>query len=313
MKIYDTIIVGAGPAGLSAGIYAGRAMLDSLIIEKAIEGGQIIQTADIENYPGSLSVESGPTLIDRMAAQAEKYGVSKVNDTVVKVDLEGDVKTVTCEHATYHAKTIIIAGGAVAVPLGCEGEEKFRGRGLSYCATCDGPLFRNLEVYVVGGGDSAVQEAVYLAKFAKKVTIVHRRSELRAAKSIQDKAAKNPKINFLYDTVIRKIYGSDVIEGMTIENLKDGTVTEVKAAPETGTFGVFIFIGYKPNTEYYFGKLEMDKGYLITDENMKTNIPGVFAAGDIRRKSLRQVVTAAADGAIAAVQAEKYIEESDPA
>lgn len=311
MKIYDTIIIGAGPAGLTAGIYAGRAVLDTLIIEKSFEGGQIIQTADIENYPGSLDVESGPTLIDRMVAQTDKYGVKRVNDTVVEVSLEGEIKTVRCEKETYHSKTIIIAGGAVAVPLGCEGEEKFRGRGLSYCATCDGPLFRNMDVYVVGGGDSAIQEAIYLSKFARKVTIIHRRSELRAAKSIQDKAMKNEKINFLYDTVIQKIYGTDFIEGMTIKNLIDGTISDIKADTETGTFGVFIFIGYKPNTEYYFGKLEVDKGYLVTDENMKTNISGVFAAGDIRRKSLRQVVTAAADGAIAAVQAEKYIEESD--
>jgi len=313
MKIHDTIIIGAGPAGLAAGIYAGRAMLDTLIIERSLEGGQIIQTADIENYPGSLDVESGPTLIDRMVEQTEKYGVKRANDTVVQVSLEGSTKTVKCENETYHSKTIIIAGGAAAVPLGCEGEEKFRGRGLSYCATCDGPLFRNLDVYVVGGGDSAIQEAIYLTKFARKVTIIHRRSELRAAKSIQDKAAKNEKINFLYDTVIEKIYGGDLIEGMILKNLKDGTITDVKADPETGTFGVFIFIGYKPNTEYYFGKLEVDRGYLVTDENMNTNIPGVFAAGDIRRKSLRQVVTAVADGAIAAVQAEKYIEESDPA
>jgi thioredoxin reductase (NADPH) len=309
MKIYDTIIIGAGPAGLAAGIYAGRAMLDTLIIEKSFEGGQIIQTADIENYPGSMDVESGPTLIERMVAQTDKYGVKRVNDTVLQVSLEGEVKKVKCENETYHSKTVIIAGGAVSVPLGCEGEEKFRGRGLSYCATCDGPLFRNLDVYVVGGGDSAIQEAIYLTKFARKVTIIHRRSELRAAKSIQDKALKNEKINFLYDTVIQKIYGTDVIEGMTLQNLKDGTITDVKADPEAVTFGVFIFIGYKPNTEYYFGKLEVDKGYLVTDENMNTNIPGVFAAGDIRKKSLRQVVTAVADGAIAAVQAEKYIEE----
>ncbi len=308
MKIYDLIIIGAGPAGLAAGIYAGRAMLDTLIIEKDLEGGQILQTADIENYPGSLDVESGPTLIDRMAAQVEKHDVGKVNDTVIDVSLEGEVKVVKCGKEAYRAKTIIIAGGAAAMPLGCEGEDKFRGRGLSYCATCDGPLFRNMEVYVVGGGDSALQEAIYLTKFAKKVNVIHRRQTLRAAKSIQEKAVNNEKISFMYDTVIRKIYGNDVIEGMTLENLKDGKITEIKADPNDGTFGVFVFVGNKPKTEIYSGKLNMENGYIITDENMNTNIPGVFAAGDIRRKSLRQVVTAVADGAIAAVQAENYIE-----
>lgn len=308
MKVYDLIIVGAGPAGLSAGIYAGRAMLDTLIIERELEGGQIVQTAGIENYPGSLDVESGPTLIDRMSAQVAKCGVNKVSDNVLEVSLDGEVKTIKGEKATYLSKTVIIAGGAAAVPLGCEGEDKYRGRGLSYCATCDGPLFRDLEVYVVGGGDSAIQEAIYLTKFAKKVTVIHRRRELRAAKSVQDKAQKNSKISFLYDTVIRKIYGSDIIEGMTLENVKDGTLTEIKANPDDGTFGIFGFVGYKPNTELYTGKLSMENGYLVTDENMKTNVPGVFAAGDIRLKSLRQVVTAAADGAIAAVQAGNYIE-----
>jgi thioredoxin reductase (NADPH) len=308
MKVYDLIIIGAGPAGLSAGIYAGRAMLDTLIIEKELEGGQIVQTAGIENYPGSLDIESGPTLIDRMSAQVTKYGVNKVSDNVLEVSLDGEIKTIKGQKATYLSKTVIIAGGAAAVPLGCEGEEKYRGRGLSYCATCDGPLFRELEVYVVGGGDSAIQEAIYLTKFAKKVTVIHRRRELRAVKSVQDKAHKNNKITFLYDTVIRKIYGSDILEGMTLENVKDGTLTDIKADPKDGTFGVFIFVGYKPNTEIYTGKLRMENGYLVTDENMNTNVPGVFAAGDIRLKSLRQVVTAAADGAIAAVQAGNYIE-----
>lgn len=310
MKRYDLIIIGAGPAGLAAGIYAGRAMLDTLIIEKDLEGGQILQTSEIENYPGSLEVESGPTLIDRMVTQVKKFGIDKVTDTVTDVSLDGEVKVVKCEKETYQAKTIIIAGGAAAVPIGVEGEEKFRGRGLSYCATCDGPFFRGLNVYVVGGGDSAIQEAIYLTKFAKKVTVIHRRQELRAAKSMREKAFKNEKIDFMLDTVIKKIRGNDVIEGMTLENLKDGKITEIKADPSDGTFGVFGFVGYEPKSDLYSGKLIMDNGYIITDEDMNTNIPGVFAAGDIRKKSLRQVVTAVADGAIAAVQAEKYIDET---
>ena len=310
MKIFDLIIIGAGPAGLSAGIYAGRAMLDTLIIEKDLEGGQILQTSEIENYPGSLNVESGPTLIDRMIEQVKKFGVNKVRDTVVDVSLDGEIKAVKCDKETYHAKTIVIAGGAAAVPIGVEGEEKFRGRGLSYCATCDGPFFRGLNVYVVGGGDSAIQEALYLTRFAKKVTIIHRRQELRAAKSLQEKAFKNEKIDFMFDTVIKGIHGNDVIEAMTLENVKDGQIAEIKADPNDGTFGVFGFVGYKPKSELYSGKLQMESGYITTDEDMHTNIPGVFAAGDIRKKSLRQVATAVADGAIAAVQAEKYLEEN---
>lgn len=309
MKIFDLIIIGAGPAGLSAGIYAGRAMLDTLIIEKDLEGGQILQTSEIENYPGSLDIESGPTLIDRMVEQVKKFGVNKVTDTVVDVSLDGEIKVIKCEKETYHAKTIIIAGGAAAVPIGVEGEDKFRGRGLSYCATCDGPFFRNLNVYVVGGGDSAVQEAIYLTRFAKKVTIIHRRQELRAAKSLQEKAFKNEKIDFILDTVLKKITGGDVIEGMILENIKNGNITEIKADPDDGTFGVFGFVGYKPKSDLYTGKLSTENGYIITDEDMRTNIPGVFAIGDIRKKSLRQVVTAVADGAIAAVQTEKYLEE----
>ena len=308
MKLYDLIIIGAGPAGLAAGIYAGRAMLDTLIIEKDFEGGQIIQTSEIENYPGSIEVESGPTLIDRMVAQVIKFGVNRVLDNVLDVSLDGEIKIVNCEKETYQAKTIVIAGGASAIPIGAEGEDKFRGRGLSYCATCDGPLFKGLNVYVVGGGDSAIQEAIYLTKFAKRVTVIHRRQELRAAKSIQEKAFKNEKIDFMFDTIIKKIYGSDVIEGIMLENLKSGNMIEIKADPSDGTFGVFGFVGYKPKSELYSGKIHMDNGYIITDEDMHTSIPGVFAAGDIRAKSLRQVVTAVADGAISSIQAEKYIE-----
>jgi len=311
MKVYDVIIIGAGPAGLSAGIYAGRAMLDALIIEKMQDGGQIVQTADIENYPGSNPEESGPTLIDRMTAQVKKFGVEKVYDTVTEVSLDGNIKTVVCSKESYQAKTVIISGGAASKSIGCKGEDEFLGRGISHCATCDAPFFRGFAVYVIGGGDAALEEALYLTKFAKKVTVIHRRRILRAAKSVQDKVFRNDKIEFMYDTVVREVKGDGIIESMVVENVKNGTVTEIKADPNDGTFGLFVFIGYQPMTETYQGKLKLsENGYIITDEDMKTNIPGVFAAGDIRQKSLRQVVTAAADGAIAAVQAEKYIEES---
>ena len=312
MKIYDVIIIGAGPAGLTAGIYAGRALLDTLIIEKGQDGGQIVQTAEIANYPGSNLEESGPTLIDRMISQAEKFGAERIYDHVTDVSLDGNVKTVTCDRGTYQAKTVIIAGGAAAKSIGCKGEEEFLGRGISHCATCDAPFFRGLEVFVVGGGDSALEEAMYLTKFVKKVTIIHRRKFLRAAKSVQERAFKNEKIHFLYDTVIREVGGDGILETMVLENLADGTITEFKADPAEGTFGIFVFIGYDPMTGMYEGKLNInEKGYIVTDDNMMTNIPGVFAAGDIREKSLRQVVTAAADGAIAAVQAEKYIEQPE--
>lgn len=312
MKVYDLIIIGAGPAGLSAGIYAGRAMLDTLIIEQGQDGGQIVQTAEIENYPGSDAVESGPTLVDKMIAQIDKFGIEKIYGTVKEVLLDQKIKTVICDNASYQAKALIVAGGASIKPIGCKGEETFLGRGLSHCGTCDAPFFKGLEVYVVGGGDTALEEAGYLTKFARKVTVIHRRDEFRAAKSIQEKAFKNEKIHFIYDTIIKEVKGDGLIESMILENVKDGSITEIKADPNDGTFGIFGFIGYKPATEIYQGKLTInDMGYIVTCENMKTNVEGVFAAGDIREKTLRQVVTAAADGAIAAVQAGKYVDELD--
>ncbi len=312
MKIYDIIIIGAGPAGLAAGLYAGRARMKTLIIEKQKNGGQIVITNEIENYPGCLDEETGPSLIDRMVKQTEKFGVDHVFDTITDCQLEGDVKVLKGLHDEYQAKAVIIAAGANPVPIGCPGEKELTGKGVSYCATCDAAFFEDFEVYVVGGGDSAVEEAMYLTKFARKVTIIHRRDELRAAKSIQEKAFANDKIDFMWNSVVEEIKGDGLVESMVIKNTKTGELTEVKADEEDGTFGIFVFIGFKPSSELFKGKVAMDeKGYIITDPDMKTDIPGVFAAGDIREKSLRQVVTAAADGAIAAVQAGKYIEEHE--
>lgn len=308
-KIYDLIIIGAGPAGLSAGLYAGRAKLSTLIIEKAREGGQIVNTAEIANYPGSLDDESGPSLIDRMKNQAREFGAETVYDTVSEVELAGELKIIRGLTNTYHAKTVILANGAQPALIGCPGEKDFTGRGVSYCATCDGAFFGELEVYVVGGGDAAVEEAMFLTKHARKVTIIHRRNELRATKSIQEKAMANPKIEFMWDSIVKELKGDDVLDTMVVENVKTGVISEVKADPDDGIFGVFVFIGFRPQTELYNGKVEMENGYIITDENMNTNLPGVFAAGDIRVKDLRQVVTATADGAIAATQAEKYLAE----
>ncbi len=307
-KIYDVIIIGAGPAGLAAGSYAGRARLDTLIIEKAKDGGQIVITSEIENYPGGVEHETGPSLVDRMVKQADGFGAKKVFDTIVDVELEGDIKHLKGLKGDYYSKTVIIATGAHPKPIGCPGEQELTGKGVSYCATCDASFFEDFDIYVVGGGDSAVEEALYLAKFGKKVTIIHRRNELRAAKSIQEKAFANPKVDFMWDSVVEELKGDGILTSMVVKNVKTGEVREIVADEEDGTFGVFVFIGFTPHSELFEGKVTMENGYIVTDDDMKTNIPGVFAAGDIRKKSLRQVVTAAADGAIAAVQAEKFIE-----
>ena len=311
-KLYDVIILGAGPAGLAAGLYSGRYRLSTLIIEKAKDGGQIAITDEIENYPGQMvEGESGPSLIARMTAQAEKFGAERASDTITKVELEGPVKKLYGTKDTYQCKTLIIATGAFPRPIGCKREGEFMGKGVSFCATGDANFFEDLEVYVVGGGDSAVEEAMYLTKFARKVTIIHRRDELRAAKSIQEKAFKNPKLHFMWDTVVDELLGEDILSGMIVKNTKTGELTRIDADEEDGLFGLFGFIGYNPRSELFEGMLDMDHGYIKTDDNMHTNIPGVFAAGDIRVQALRQVVTAAADGAIAAMQAEKYVSEHE--
>lgn len=307
-KVYDVIILGGGPAGLTAGLYAGRSRLSTLIIEKGQDGGQIAITDEIENYPGQMvEGESGPSLIARMTEQAKKFGAERCSDVIKSVDLSGDVKKLVGTKGEYEAKCVIIATGAFPKPIGCENEGKFTGKGISFCATCDAAFFEDFEVYVVGGGDSAVEEAMYLTKFARKVTIIHRRDELRAAKSIQEKAFANPKIAFMWDSVVVKVDGDELLSTMTVKNTKTSELTEVKADEDDGLFGLFGFIGYNPNSQLFEGMLDMEHGYIKTDDNMHTSIPGVFAAGDIRVKSLRQVVTAAADGAIAAMQAEHYV------
>lgn len=308
--IYDVVIIGGGPAGLTAGLYAARAKLNTLIIEKGADGGQIVTTDEVENYPGAPAHVTGPSLVARMVEQAEGFGVKKISDEITEVDFQDKIKILKGEKAEYKTKTVIIATGAVPRLIGVPGEKELTGRGVSYCATCDGPFFQDLEVYVMGGGDTAVEEAIYLTKFAKKVTIIHRRDELRAAKSIQEKAFKNSKIGFMWDTVIAEIKGEGMLESFIVKNLKTGEEKEIFPDEEDGAFGIFIFVGYLPATELFNGIIQMERNYIITDENMKTNIPGVFAAGDNRVKTLRQVVTATSDGAIAAVQAEKYIEDN---
>jgi len=311
-KIYDLVIIGAGPAGLAAGLYGARARLSTLIIEKDRTGGQIATTDEVANYPGSIKDATGPSLVARMVEQCEEFGAQRIKDTVVSFDFESKVKKITCEKEEYRAKSVIVATGAVPKKLGCPGEKELTGKGVSYCATCDGAFFEDMDVFVVGGGDSAVEEAMFLTKFASKVTIVHRRDSLRAAKSIQEKAFANPKIAFKWDSVIEEIKGDGIVETAVFKNVKTGELEQFDADDEFGTFGIFVFTGYDPQTAIFQGKLTTDKqGYIIGDELMRTNFEGVFVAGDCRAKLLRQVITATADGAIAAVMAEKYVEENE--
>ncbi|MTI46976.1 MAG: thioredoxin-disulfide reductase [Firmicutes bacterium] len=309
-NIYDVVIIGSGPAGLAAGLYAARANMKTLILEKEKAGGQIVTTEEVANYPGSIEDATGPSLVARMVEQAEGFGAEKVLDEVKEINLQDKIKVIKGEKAEYQAKAVIIATGAKPRLLGAPGEKKLTGKGVSYCATCDGAFFEDLEVYVIGGGDSAVEEAMFLTKFARKVTIVHRRDTLKAAKSIQEKAFKNDKIDFIWNSEIKELRGDGILESMTLKNRETGEETEIVADEEDGTFGVFVFVGYLPQTSLFEEMVDMERGYIKTDDNMKTNIDGVFAAGDCRVKSLRQVVTATADGAIAAVQAEKYIENN---
>ena len=307
-KVYDIIVLGAGPAGLTAASYAGRARMDTLLIEGTKDGGQIVITNEIENYPGSLEEESGPSLIARMTKQVEKFGADRVTDTIVDVELEGKVKHLKGNHGDYYAKAVVIATGASPRPIGCPGEKEFTGKGVSYCATCDANFFEDFEVYVVGGGDSAVEEAMYLTKFARKVTLVHRRDELRAAKSIQEKAFANPKMAFMWNTTIEEIKGDGVVTSMIVKDTKTGETREIEADEEDGTFGICVFVGFDPKSQLFEGKLEMENRYIVTDKYMHTSVPGVFAAGDVIVKHLRQVVTACGDGAVAATEAQHYVE-----
>ena len=304
--MYDIIIIGGGPAGLTAGLYAGRSKLKTLIIEKAVAGGQISGTAFVENYPGSIPEATGMGLSERMLEQAEEFCDIKYED-VKEVELEGKVKKVVTDGGEYEAKVIIISSGATHRKLDVPGEDEFANRGVSYCATCDGPFYTGLDIYVVGGGDSALEEASYLTKFGRSVTIIHRRDEFRASGVVVDNIKKNDKIKLELDSVVKEIKGSKESEVLVVENVKTGEIKELKS-DDNSPIGVFIFIGYIPQTEIFEGKIEMNNGYILTDEDMKTNVEGVFAIGDTREKKVRQMVTAAGDGCIAAVLANRYLE-----
>lgn len=307
--MYDCLIIGAGPAGLSAGIYVARSNMKTLIFERESTGGQITKTNIIENYPGTRTDITGVELSNEMLKQAEYFGAEIISEEVVEVQLKGDVKKVITDKNAYEGKTVIIATGTHNRKIGCKGEDEFTGKGVAYCATCDGPFFQDLDVYVVGGGDAAVEEAIYLTKFARKVTIIHRKNELRAAKSIQDEAFSNKKIDFILNSEIVEFLGKDMLSSFKLKDLNTNKIREIEKDKDDFALGVFVFIGYDPNTELFKDELNLEKGYIKVNKNMETEIPGVFAAGDVVYKSVRQVITAASDGVIAAIYAGKYVDK----
>ncbi len=306
-KIYDVIIIGAGAAGLSAGIYSSRAKMSTLVVEKGSAGGQAATTQEIVNYPGFRKT-TGPELMHEMHAQAEEFGVQFVKADVLDVNLEGDVKVLKTDNGEFEARSIIIASGATPRQLGFPGEAEYRGRGIAYCATCDGEFYTGLEVFVIGAGFAAAEEAMFLTRFARKVTVIAREPEFTCAKTIADKVMAHPGVEVMFNTEVVEVTGDDLIRRMKLINNQTQEVTEIEADPNDGTFGVFIFAGYVPQSTIFRGKVDMDPaGYIMTDENMQTSVAGVYAAGDLRPKVLRQIVTAVADGAIASTQAERYV------
>jgi len=298
----ELVIIGGGPAGYAAGLYAARADINAVLFERGMPGGQAASTEWIENYPGFPGGIGGLDLALKMDEQARSFGLEIVNADVEKLERQGDVFVVHTGQEPIKTKAVILATGAKPQFLGVEGESKFHGRGVSYCATCDGAFFRDKTVAVVGGGDAAVEEALFLTKFAGKVYIIHRRSELRATKLIQKRAMANPKIDFLWYSVVDRVLGEDKVDAVRIKDVRTG---EMKDVPVDG---VFVYVGTRANSDLVKDLVESDaRGYIIANEKMETGIPGLYVAGDIRQKPLRQVVTAVADGAVAAMEVEKYL------
>lgn len=306
-RIYDVAILGAGPAGLTAGIYAARAKLSAVIIDKGIDGGQIAVAHEIENYPGQAEErESGQQLTARMAAQAKRFGCERVSDLITSCELDGHVKTLHGAKESYRARTLILCTGAITRKLGCKNEEKYIGRGLSYCAVCDAAFFEGLDIYSVGGSSIALEEALFLSKFGRSVTVVHKGKRLSAGRELIERAEAAGNISVLLNTEITELGGAELLSEITLKDTLTGETRTVSASPEDGLLGCFCFTGQR-TTGMLDGLLEMENGYIRTDEKMASSVPGVFAAGDVRVTPLRQVVTACADGAIAAMQCEKYI------
>jgi thioredoxin reductase (NADPH) len=304
MNMIDIAIIGAGPAGLTAGLYAGRGGAKAVIFEEMFSGGQAASTYKIENYPGFPDGVSGMDLGMLMEKQAQHFGTEIKNERVTSLELDGAVKRIKTDSGEYEAKTVILALGAAPRPLGVENEEKLRGMGVSYCATCDGAFFRDKPVAVVGGGDTAIADAIYLARFAQKIYVIHRRDSLRASSALQKTAFENERIAFVWDSVVEGLIGDQALSALKLKNIKTGELSELEVS------GVFVAVGTMPKTELVSGQVELsgDK-YILTDARMKTNIEGVFAAGDVRVSPLKQVVTAVADGAVAASEAIAYINQ----
>ena len=304
--IYDVIVIGGGAAGMSAGIYSGRAKMKTLVLEQGSVGGQAKTTNEIVNYPG-VRHTTGPKLMEEMHLQAEDFGVKFAQAEVLEAKLEGEIKVLKTTNGDYETRSVIIATGATPRTLGFPGEAEYRGRGVAYCATCDGEFYTGLEVFVIGAGFAAAEEAIFLTRFARKVTVIAREPEFTCAKTIADKVLAHPKIDVKFNTEIVEATGDELLRRVKFINNQTGETFEHVAA-EDETFGIFIFAGYVPQTKVFNGLVDMDKwGYIITDENMHTSVEGVYAAGDLRPKVLRQVVTAVADGAIASLEAEKYV------
>ncbi len=301
--IFDTIILGSGPAGFSAAIYAARGNLKTAIIDINMFGGQPSNYLEIENYPG-FSLIGGFELMEKFEEHADRFGVEKFPMTEIeKVNLNGEIKTIETNDTIFKANSVIIATGASAQKLNIKGEDEFKGRGVSYCAICDGAFYKDKTVAVIGGGNSALEEAAYLTKFAKKVYVIHRRDEFRADKIVQERTRNNEKIEFILNTVPVEIQGNNSVENIILENTQNNEQSVLKVD------GVFPYIGFKPNTDMFAGQLQQNtQGFIETDSNMQTSLEGVYAAGDVRNTPLRQVITAAADGAVAACSAAKYIE-----
>ena len=305
-KVWDVIIVGGGPAGLTAYLYAKRSLLETLLIEKGPIGGQVLLTDLIENYPGFPEGIAGFELIQKMQEQVEKLGFNLLQEKATGLKIEGDTKEIFLESGkSVKGKTVILALGAAMKKLGIPGEKELTGKGVSYCATCDGPFFRDQIVAVIGGGNTALQEALYLTKFAKKVYLVHRRDAFRATPILQQRVKENPKIEILWNTVLKEIKGKDFVEGVKTYNRATGEEGFLEVA------GVFVFIGHEPETSWLKGVIELDeKGFILVNQNMETSLPGVYACGDCVSKPFRQIVNACGEGAVAALSAEKYLENS---
>jgi len=303
-QVYDLIILGGGPAGLTAAIYAGRAALKALLLTGPMPGGQISTTERVENYPGFPEGISGAELAQRMQSQAERFVTEVVMSPATEADFSTSPFTIRVHSTTYQSRTVIIATGAFPRRLGVPGEAEFFGRGVSTCATCDGFFYQGKRVVVVGGGDSAIEEGLFLTKFAREVVVVHRRAQLRAMKMYQEQAFANPKMQFVWDSVVEKVLGEQTVTGVRVRNVKTGETSVIEAD------GVFVYVGMKPGTRLFAGQIELDEsGYIVTDRRQHTSVPGVFAAGDVQSPDFHQVVVAAASGARAVIEAERFLAE----